>query len=130
MDYFKQLITKAKDFEDTEGVITQFCNDVESYREFSIRHYNGNSERGTDKFCLQMFLNNYNISINVFGLHSNMNHRKFFNRLLNRGWDVYNDIDDNDDEWISCGYQDEVEICDEADPDSEICQRCPKYKQI
>ena len=129
MNYFKKLIQEAKEFDDIDGVITQFCNDVESYAEFSIRQYNGNSEKGTDKFCLQIFLNNYNISINVFGLHSNMNHRKMFNRLLNVGWELYNNKIDND-EWIYCGAEDRDEKCEDADPDSIICQECPKYIRI
>ena len=100
MDYFKELITHVDGFINNEDypltqadieVVKVFIEDIIKYRDFSIRHYNNDEQRATDKFCLNAFLNAYNLAIKVFGLHSELDRRKMFNRLIEYGWLLYND---------------------------------------
>lgn len=125
MDYFGKLIVTANEFKNIDGVVMQFCEDAEAYRTFSVRHYN-DIDRGTDKFCLQQFLNSYNVAINVFGLHSEMNHKKLFNRLINIGWMIYNDKFDSEDDYSESEMCDKIcdecnyRACDEDDNDDEF----------
>lgn len=105
MDYFKKILI---DLESDDVWVNEsekkrlysiyeiWNKDVEEYRNHSIKHYNNDEERGTDKYCLQMFLNTYTACINIFNLHSELNAKKVFNGLINYGWMVYNDMNDED----------------------------------
>ena len=103
MDYFKEILIDTSDDElymDEDGfqrgrrdVDEIWNNDVEAYRQYSIKQYNSNEDRATDRFCLNMFLNTYSIAINVFGLHSELNAKASFNRLINMGWMVYREYE-------------------------------------
>ena len=94
MDYFKALIITDEDNDDiwkNKDVIDIWNSDVEKFRSHMIKQYNNDEERATDKFCLKIFLNWYSTAINVFDIHSELNHKKTFNQLIEFGWLLYND---------------------------------------
>ena len=100
MDYFKKIIVdlNPNNYIDDNGnpygrpdVDAVWNKNVNDYRAKSIKHYNGDVEKGTDKFCLQKFLNLYADAINIFNLHGELNGTPSFNRLIAYAWRVYAD---------------------------------------
>lgn len=99
-DWFKRIMIDTSDSElytDDDGnpcgridVDIVWNDDVEAYRRFSIRQYNNDSKRGTDRFCLKAFLNWYDVAINVFNIHAEMNAKHTFNTILAEAWRIYN----------------------------------------
>jgi hypothetical protein len=89
-DYFLEAIVP----ENADGIrpdIAELINsDINCYRDYMIRQYNGNTEKATDEFCFKKFLNEYSTAINVFGLHSEFNCKSSFNRFINYCWQVVN----------------------------------------
>ena len=86
MDYFREAVIP----EGAEGIrpdIAKLINkDVENYREFMVKKYNGNEEKAADEFCFRKFLNEYSIAINVFSLHDEYDCKGSFNRYINACW--------------------------------------------
>lgn len=56
-DYFRETIIPN----DIEGIrldIVELINtDINNYRKYIIKQYNGNEQRATDEFCFKKFLN-------------------------------------------------------------------------
>ena len=103
-DWFEKIMIDIDDDEIYTDVFGHPCGrrdvdivwneDVKRYKEFSIRQYNHDNKRGTDRFCLKAFLNQYDIAINVFNLHADMNAKHSFNCLISNAWRKYNGEDD------------------------------------
>ena len=89
-DYFKKAIIPK----DTEGIrpdIAELINmDIDNYRKYMIKQYNGNVEKVTDEFCFRKFLNEYTTAINVFCIHQEYNCKGSFNRFISRCWQIVN----------------------------------------
>lgn len=87
-DYFKEIIIPK----DTEGIrpdIIEIINeDINNYRTYMIKQYNGDEKRATDEFCFKKFLNEYSTAINVFGLHKEYNCKGSFNRFISSCWQM------------------------------------------
>lgn len=83
-DYFKYFMYQIDDdLCGTRKDIAEIINtDIEKYRNFSIKQYNNDKEKGTDEFCFRNFLNDYNVAINIFGLHSELDCKGSFNRFI------------------------------------------------
>lgn len=83
MDYFRE--NKYAIDDDLHGIrkdVAMIINeDIEKYREYSVVRYNNDEDRATDKFCFKEFLNEYNVAINVFGLHSEFG-KSPFNKFI------------------------------------------------
>lgn len=104
-DWFNKIMVDTEDPELYVDAVGNPCgrkdvdiiwnDDVRAYRDFSIRQYNNDVHRGTDRFCLKAFLNQYDVAINVFHLHSEMNAKHSFNRLISSAWKTYNGEDDD-----------------------------------
>lgn len=99
-DWFKKIMIDTDDPEIYIDVSGKPCGrpdidkvwneDVEKYREFSIKRHNDIEERGTDQYCVTIFLNWYSTAINVFDFHSEMNGKPSFNRLIESAWNEIN----------------------------------------
>jgi hypothetical protein len=90
MDYFLEAII-PKNTDGFRPDITELINtDINNYRDYMIRQYNGDVEKSTDKFCFKKFLNEYSTAINVFGFHSEFNCKGSFNRYISFCWQVIN----------------------------------------
>jgi hypothetical protein len=90
IDYFLEAII-PENTDDIRSDIAELINsDINSYRDYMIRQYNGDAERATDEFCFKKFLNEYSAAINVFALHSEFNCKGSFNRYINYCWQVVN----------------------------------------
>lgn len=89
-DYFKESIIP----DGTEGIrpdIAELINtDINHYREYMIKQYNGNEQKATDEFCFKKFLNEYSTAINIFGLHQEYNCKASFNRHISYCWSIVN----------------------------------------
>ena len=87
-DYFLDALIP----ENTSGIrddVRQLINkDVCNYREYSIKQYNGITEKATDEFCFRKFLNDYSMAVNVFGLHEEYNCKGSFNRFISCCWQI------------------------------------------
>lgn len=84
MDYFENAKYIIDD--ELEGIrkdVTEIINgDIEKYKNFSIKRNDNNQTAGTNIYSFRQFLNNYNIAINVFGLHSELDCKGSFNRFI------------------------------------------------
>ena len=90
-DYFRETIIPS-DIEGIRSDIVELINtDINNYRKYIIKQYNGNEQRATDKFCFKKFLNEYSIAINVFGLHQEYDCKGLFNRYISYCWQMVND---------------------------------------
>lgn len=78
MDWYEVIMEHAD--------IPEFINDIKSYKDYIIKHYNGNVERATDKYSVNEFLYHYEIAINIFGLHPEIK------RKLNQALSLSRDI--------------------------------------
>lgn len=87
-DYFLEAIIP----DDAEGIrpdIAELINkDIGSYREYMIKQYNGAIEKATDEFCFTKFLNEYQVAVNVFDLHSNLVSKRSLNRCIEMCWQI------------------------------------------
>ena len=95
-DYFAEAISLFPAIDGRHSVEDIFREDVEKYREYIVRQYNGNEQRGTDEFCFTKFLNEYQVAVNVFGLHSNLVTKRSLNRCIQVCWQVV--VNENDKE--------------------------------
>lgn len=93
-DFFKEVII-PKDIKGIRPDIVEVINeDINNYRDYMIKQYNGDEERATDEFCLKKFLNEYSTVINVFGLHKEYNCKGSFNRFISSCWQIVNGNDE------------------------------------
>lgn len=81
-DYFKEAIISKNTDEISPDIAELINTDINNYREYMVKQYNGDEEQATDKFCFKKFLNEYSTAINVFGLHQD--NKEILNKYIER----------------------------------------------
>lgn len=95
VDYFKYF--KLPEIEGrgySLEAIDTINDDIEKYRSYMINKYNFDIERATDQYAFRIFLKDYEVAVNVFGLHEEMNCKKSFNRFINYCYSELNYTED------------------------------------
>ena len=87
-DYFEEAISLFPTVDGRYAPEDIFREDIEKYREYIIKQYNGDIEKATDEFCFRKFLNEYQIAVNVFGLRTNMTTERSLNRCIEMCWQI------------------------------------------
>lgn len=98
-DYFAEAVSLFPAYADETFTTNDiFREDIEKYKEYIIRQYNGNIEKATDEFCFKKFLNEYQVAVNVFNLHSNMTTKRALNQCIEMCWQIV--VYEKDKEWL------------------------------
>lgn len=92
-DYFTEVIIPKNTNGIRPDIVKLINEDINKYRDYSIKKYNGDIKRATDDFCFRQFLNEYSTAINIFGLHEEYNCEYSFNRFINSYWQIVNGND-------------------------------------
>ena len=87
-DYFTEAISLFPVVDGRYSPEDIFREDIEKYREYIVKQYNGDENRATDEFCFRKFLNEYHIAVNVFSLHSNMATKFALNQCIEMCWQI------------------------------------------
>ena len=87
-DYFTEAISLFPAASGRYATEDVFREDIEKYREFIVMQYNGDVKRATDEFCFKKFLNEYQVAVNVFGLHSRTTTKRSLNRCIEMCWQI------------------------------------------
>ena len=96
-DYFAEAISLFPIVDGRYAPEDIFREDIEKYKEYIVRQYNDDIERATDEFCFTKFLNEYQVAVNVFDLHSNMVTKRSLNRCIEMCWQII--VHEKDKEW-------------------------------
>lgn len=98
-DYFAEAISLFPVIDGKHTSEDIFREDVKKYKEFIVRQYNGDIKRVTDEFCFKKFLNEYQVAVNVFDLHSNQTTKRSLNKCIEECW--YTVVHEKDKEWVA-----------------------------
>lgn len=87
-DYFTEAIALFPVVDGRYSPEDIFREDIKKYREYIVRQYNDDEYRATDEFCFRKFLNEYQIAVNVFNLHSNIITKRALNQCIEMCWQI------------------------------------------